>query len=109
MPILIRNRAVGDAAAASEDLEAEKGAVGGQNFVVVVEKGADDIGYDAFAARTRDDVADVDAIEVGEFAAQSETPGGIARETAQRLPGTLDGVWRCTQRILVRSQFDHAR
>ena len=108
VPVCLRDGAVGYAARAGQDFETGEGGLRGEDFVVVAEEGADDVGHDALRAAADDDVFDFDIVLLGQDAAKVDAAVRVAVEAVEVVSDCFDGEGGGTERVFVRREFDDA-
>ncbi len=105
-PVAIEDGSIGDPTRFRQHLKSEKSGLGGQNFVLIAQKRAHDVGHDALRPASGDHVFRLCFVAGGKLAAQTEAAGGIEIQPSFEQADSLDRQGRRSEGVFVRSQLD---
>src|SRR5579864_9527014 len=105
MPVAIRHGSIFHAARLGQHLKADECRFRGQHLVLVAQKGADDVGHDAFGTTAGNHVLYLQVEFFGENAAKTEPAIRVDIDPAYVTCDLAESKRRGPERIFVRSEF----
>src|SRR6516225_4339772 len=101
VPFSIGDCAVHHSARPGQHLKTDEGGFRGEDFILVTQKGADDVGHDAFGAGSGDDVVYLEIEFLRQHFAQTEPAVGIKIQALERTRDGFERLGRSSERVLV--------